>query len=179
MKQVPAKTTETADGKRAGRTAGKGYQEVSASIVIDAPINDVWAVTTDPSVFPEAIDWVFEARWEDDAPVGEGSTYLERGKPGLREGTYRWEITAWEPPYRSIHSHESGELDAELEIFCKEIDDETTRYTQVLRFRAMPSFRPLGFVLERTVMKRQMRRDFEEMILPNFKRIAEARAAEA
>jgi hypothetical protein len=34
-------------------------------------------------------------------------------------------------------------------------------------------FRPLGYVLERTVMRRGMQRDFDEMILPNFKRLAE------
>jgi hypothetical protein len=43
-------------------------------------------------------------------------------------------------------------------------------------FRALPAFRPLGYVLERTVMKRQMRRDFDRMILPNYKALAEARA---
>lgn len=150
---------------------------VESSIEIDAPIDLVWEVTADPATFVEGIDWVYEAWWEDDGPTGVGSVYYERAKPGLREDTYRWEITAHEPPNRAVHYHESGELEAELEVRLEPIDDGTTRYTQIMRFRALPAFRPLGYVLERTVMKRKMQRDFDEMILPNFKRLAEERMA--
>jgi hypothetical protein len=45
-----------------------------------------------------------------------------------------------------------------------------------MRFRALPAFRPLGFVLERTVMKRKMQRDFDRMVLPNLKRFVEERS---
>lgn len=45
-----------------------------------------------------------------------------------------------------------------------------------MRLRAYPVFRPLGWLLERTAMKWKMQRDFERMILPNYKRIAERRA---
>ncbi|QZP39560.1 hypothetical protein [Halobaculum magnesiiphilum] len=109
-------------------------------------------------------------------PSGKGSVYIERAEPGLTEDTYRWEITAFEPPNRIVHYHEGGELEAELDVLTEAIDEETTRYTQVVRYRALPAFQPLGYVLERTVMKRRMQRDFDEMILPNFKRIGEERA---
>jgi uncharacterized protein YndB with AHSA1/START domain len=150
---------------------------VESSIEIDAPIDLVWEVTTDPATFVEGIDWVYEAWREDDGPLGEGSVYYERAKPGLREDTYRWEVTACEPPNRIVHYHESGELEAELEVLTEAIDDGTTRYTQVMHFRALPAFRPLGYVLERTVMKRKMQQDFDEMILPNYKRLVEERVA--
>lgn len=151
-----------------------GYQRVAAGIEIDAPIDVVWDVTTDLDSFVAGIDWVHEARWVDDGPH-EGAVYVERASPGLREGTYRWTITAFDPPVRAVHRHEGGELDAILEVTLDAIDDDRTRYTQVMDFRALPAFRPLGFVLERTVMKRQMRGDFEDMILPNYKRFAEER----
>jgi len=64
-------------------------QTVRGSIVIDAPIEYVWDVVNDPATFVEGIDWVFEARIEGDGPLGVGSVYVERAKPGLREGTYR------------------------------------------------------------------------------------------
>jgi uncharacterized protein YndB with AHSA1/START domain len=146
---------------------------VRSSIDIDAPIERVWETVTDPASFPEAIDWVFEAWIDGEGPLEEGSTYVERGKPGFREGSYRWEVTVCEPPRRTVHYHRSGELEAELELTLEPIDDETTCYTQRLWFRALPVFRPLGYVLERTVMRRGMQRDFDEMILPNFKRLAE------
>jgi uncharacterized protein YndB with AHSA1/START domain len=157
----------------------RGAQRVRSSIEIDARPEEVWSVVTDPGVFPEAIDWVSEAWTEDEGPLDEGRVYFERGKPGLREGTYRWEVTACEPPHRTVHYHESGELEAELELVLEPIDDGKTRYTQILHFRAFPAFRPLGYVLERTVMRRGMQRDFDETILPNFKRIVESRAATA
>lgn len=154
------------------------YQEVRSTIVIDAPIEVVWEVTNDPTSFVDAIDWVYEAWTEDGEPLEEGSVYMERGKPGLKKGEYRWEVTAFEPPRRGVHYHRSGELEAELEVLAESIDADMTRYTQVLHFRALPAFRPLGYVLERTLMKRNMQRDFDEMILPNFKAMAELRAAE-
>ena len=151
-------------------------QQIEASIEVDAPIDTVWATVHDPAVYVEGIDWVYAAWWEDDTPVGPGSVYLERAKPGIKEGTYRWELTEYEPPRRAVHSHRSGELEADLELILEPLTDARTKYTQRMRFRALPAFRPLGWLLERTVMKRQMRRDFEQMILPNYKRIAETRA---
>lgn len=147
---------------------------VESSIEIDAPVETVWEITTDPETFVDGIDWVYDVWREDEGPLGEGSVYIERAKPGLTENEYRWEITAYEPPNRIVHYHNSRELEAELEVLTEPVDDETTQYTQIMHFRAFPVFRPLGFVLERLVMKRQMLHDFDEMILPNYKQIIEA-----
>lgn len=151
-------------------------QTIRASIDIDASIDVVWEVLNDPATYVEGIDWVHEAWREDDGPMRRGSVYVERAKPGPREGVYRWEVTAFDPPRRSVHSHRSGELRADLELLLEPLGDARTRYTQVMRFEALPAFRPLGAVLERTLMRRQMRRDFETMILPNYQRIAERAA---
>ena len=124
-------------------------QQIEASIDIEAPIETVWATVHDPPAIAEGIDGVYEVWWEDDAPVGRGSVYVERARPGVKEGLYRWELILEPVAY------------------------DHTRYTQRMRFQALPAFRPLGCVVERTVMERQMRRDFERMILPNDKRIAE------
>lgn len=66
--------------------------------------------------------------------------------------------------------------EADLEIILEPVADDRTSYTQRMQFRALPVFRPLGWLLERTAMKRKMQRDFVQMILPNYKRIAEGRA---
>lgn len=151
-------------------------QQIEASIEIDAPVELVWDAINDPDVFVEGIDWVYEARWEDDGQIGVGSVYIERAKPGIWEATYRWQITEFEPPRRAVHSHSSGELEADLEVLLEPLNGQRTLYIQRMKFRALPAFRPLGVVLERTVMKRQMERDFEGMILPNYKQIIERRA---
>lgn len=171
---VPDQSTEVTP--EAGLSGAS--QTVESSIEIDASIETVWAVATDVDAFVEAIDWVHEAWIEGDGPLEAGSVYVERAKPGLRTGTYRWTITAAEAPRRLVHYHDGSELEAELEVRLDPIDEGRTRYTQRLRFRGLPAFRPLGYVLERTVMKRSMQRDFDRMILPNYKRIAEARASE-
>jgi uncharacterized membrane protein len=150
-------------------------QTVQESIVINAPAHLVWEVTSDPATFVEGIDWVYEAKLEEDGPMRLGSVYVERAKPGLKEGTYRWEITAFDPPRRIVHSHASGELEADLEVLYEALDENTTGYTQIMKFRALPVLRPLGFILERTLIKKRMQRDFKDMILPNFKRIVEER----
>ena len=175
-----ARTVDTAepDTETGGNTLSGRYQELRSSVDVDAPVEVVWDVAHDPPAFVEAIDWVSDAWIEDGDRLREGSVYVERARPGLREGTYRWTVTAYDPPNRSVHYHGSGELEAELRVSCEALDEETTRYTQVLRFRALPAFRPLGYLLERTVMKRNMQRDFDDMILPNFKRIAERRFAD-
>lgn len=157
----------------------RGAQQVQSSIDIDAPIERVWAVVTDPATFPEAIDWVDEAWTDGEKPLDVGSIYFERGRPGFRRGTYRWEVVDCDPPHRMVHVHASGELQAELELELESLDEGRTRYTQRLYFRALPAFRPLGYVLERTVMRRSMQRDFDEMILPNFKRLTEERTVPA
>lgn len=173
---VSVHTTESEEKSTPDERPMPGYQRVRSSVVIDAPAETVWEVVTDPGNYAEAIDWVHEVRREDDGPMGEGSVYVERAKPGLREGTYRWEVTEFDPPRRAVHVHEGGEIEAHLAIEVAPIDDDTTHYAQVMDFRALPAFRPLGYVLERTVMRRGMQRDFDGMILPNYKAMAEARS---
>lgn len=150
-------------------------QVVERSIIIDAPVEFTWEVLNDPKVYEAAIDWVYEAHTEGGGTLGPDGAYVERAKPGIKENTYRWEVTEWDPPRRTVHTHSSGEMEADLELRFEPADDSSTRYTQKMEFRALPGFRPLGFILERLVMKRQMARDFEQMILPNYKEIVEAR----
>jgi len=152
-------------------------QLIEASIEIDAPVETVWATVHDPAAMVEGIDWVREMWWEDDQPVRRGSVYAERVKMGIKETVYRWELTEFEPPRRAVHSHASGEGELDLEVIVEPMPDGRTRYTQRMHIRAVPAFRPLGWLLERTAVRWKMQRDFERMILPNYKRIAERRAA--
>lgn len=152
-------------------------QMIQANTIINAPIQLVWQAVNDPSLFEEGIDWVYKAWSEDDQPLRLGSTYIEDAKPGLKQGIYRWKITAFDPPHRAVHSHRGGELEADIEVVCEAVDKQRTRYIQTMYFNALPAFRPLGFILERTIMKKQMQNDIDQMILPNYKRIIEQRYA--
>ena len=150
-------------------------QLIEASVDIDAPVEIVWKTVHDPAVYVEGIDWVHEAWWEDDGAPGRGSVYAERVKIGIKETIYRWELTAYEPPHRAVHTHASSEGQADLEVLVEPIADGRTRYTQRMHIQALPAFRPIGWLLERTAVRWKMQRDFERMILPNYKRIAERR----
>lgn len=175
---MSSRTAATTARDTANRSCADRYRELESSIVIDAPVETVWAVVHDPATYVEAIDWVFDAWIEGDDRLGEGGVYVERAKYGLRERTYRWTVTADEPPNRNVMSHRSWEMEVEAEVLCEPTDDGRTQFTQRLRFRAFPGFRPLGYVLERTVMPRRMQRELDEMALPNIKRIVERHAAE-
>jgi hypothetical protein len=150
-------------------------QVVRGSVEIDAPVDVVWDVVNDPATYVEGIDWVYEAWFETEGSARQGSVYVERAKPGPREGLYRWVLTTFEPPRRAIHAHRGSEMDVDLEVLVEPLGSGRTRYTQEMRFRALPRFRPIGWIVERAVLRPKIRRDFDEMILPNYKRIAEAR----
>ena len=157
----------------------KRQRRVAASIEVDAPAAVMWDILSDPHTYTETIDWVYEIPECSGVPLEEGSFYVERAKPGPRTGLYRWDVTEAEEGRYAVHSHRGGELEADLRIEVEPLGDERCRLTQVMRFRALPKFRPLGVIVERLVMGPSMRRDFERMILPNFGAMAERRHAAA
>jgi uncharacterized membrane protein len=146
-------------------------QTVEVKVDVDAPREAVWQFLEDVRRYPEWIDFVREVTEVSETPPRLGTRYVERAKPGPKEGTYAWTITAWEPPRRQVHEHSGGEMEIHLTIDLADRPGGTA-WTHRLEFRALPAFRPLGWVLERTVMKAKLRRDLTR-VLANAKRIIE------
>ena len=146
-------------------------------IEIDAPPERVWEFVSDTARYSEWIEFVRELVEVSDSPLRACSTYRERAKPGPRESVYEWRIEEWDAPRRQVHSHASFEMDARLEV-ALEPSNGGTRMWHRMEYRMFPKLRPLGWLLERAVVRRKMRADMERF-LGNAKRIIEREQSEA
>jgi carbon monoxide dehydrogenase subunit G len=129
---------------------------IGRTIDIAAPRERVWDVVND---FDRMTDWVTfadELTYLSDGEVGEGTVYREVGGVGPMASESEWEITVFEPPERQIHHGDLGVMQVELAMTFEARDDET-QFTQELSVRALPRFRPLGWLLETVLIKRAMR----------------------
>ena len=72
----------------------------AASIVIDAPIDDVWAAITTPDTIEK---WFFGVRTESDREVG--SSLVHRGEWQGKPYEDKGEIVRIDPPKLLVHTH--------------------------------------------------------------------------
>lgn len=154
-----------------GRTA---TVHIEHATVIDAPRERLWALVND---FDRMTDWVTfadELTYLSEGPIGEGTVYREVGGIGPMASESEWEITVFEPPTRQAHVGDLGIMKPELTMTFEE-HDGATRFTQELRFRALPRASALGWLLEQLVIKRAMQSGLRET-QRNLKRLAEAEA---
>jgi carbon monoxide dehydrogenase subunit G len=136
---------------------------VQESIFVEAPPNDVWEFVSDIERYPEWIYFVREATPVSGGPVGEGTEYTERAKPGPFESVSEWQITEFEPPRRQTHIGRMAEMEATLRIRL-EPEGEGTRWYHEMDFRMLPKIRLVGWVLERLVVRRKMQADFRRIL---------------
>jgi carbon monoxide dehydrogenase subunit G len=148
---------------------------ISESIHVAVPRERVWDLLNDMKGYPRWIYFVREVFDISDGPVGKGTVYFERAKPGPFESVSEWRITEFEPPARQTHVGRMPEMEAELRIRL-EPDGEGTLWHHEMDFRMLPKFRPLGWVVEQLVVKRKMRSDFRR-ILQSAKEIVEREGA--
>lgn len=148
-------------------------QTVELKVDVDAPREAVWRFLEDVRRYPEWIHFVREVREVSEAAPRKGTRYVERAKPGPKESLYAWTITEWDPPRRQVHEHAGGEMQIRLVIDLAQRPGGTA-WTHTLHFRALPAFRPLGWILERTIMKAKMRRDLARVLARAKQMIEEA-----
>lgn len=149
---------------------------VTESTDIDVPREALWAFVND---FDRMTDWVTfadELTYLSDGDVGVGTVYREYGGVGPMASESEWEITVFEPPARQVHVGDLGIMQPELTMRFEERDGGT-RFTQQLSFRALPAFRPLGWLLEQLFIKRTMRSGLRGT-QRNLKRLAETELTE-
>jgi carbon monoxide dehydrogenase subunit G len=136
---------------------------VQDSILVGAPPSEVWDFISDIERYPEWIYFVREATPMSEGPVGEGTKYKERAKPGPFESVSEWQITEFEPPRHQTHIGRMPEMEATLRIRL-EPEGEGTRWYHEMDFRMLPKIRPVGWVLERLVVRRKMQADFRRIL---------------
>jgi uncharacterized protein YndB with AHSA1/START domain len=81
---------------------------VEDSIVVERPIEDVFAYMTDPETLPEWQGSALEARVEGGGPMRAGACVLETRKFLGRRMESTMEVTEYEPPARFVIRVDSG-----------------------------------------------------------------------
>lgn len=143
-----------------------------ASIHIDAPPEAVFDFVADASRIPEYVGFVRDVFDATPGPARAGTTLKEHAKPGLLPVVTHWRIDRFERPTRQIWVGRQADMEMTLAKYI-EAEDGGTRYRQVMDYRMLPKVRPLGWLLERLVVARQMKSEFSR-ITASVKEIIES-----
>jgi len=146
--------------------------EIAGFVDISAPRQAVWNLLSDVGRYTEFGTITDVATLVSEGEFGDGSVYTESGKIAGMKSESEWTVTRFAPPSEQIHVGKESSMEAELTWTLDEIDVGTTRATQVLDFKMMPGFRPLGVLLEAVFATRFMTQEMER-IRQDLKRIAE------
>src|SRR5918996_1066939 len=117
--------------------------EVTASAMIPAPPDQVFALISDTARYPE---WVTgtDAVTRTDGPAVEGSTYDEVNPIlGPWKAKTHWRVVEHEPPRRTRHETGDIPLSSRFEVVM-EVDPEGDGSRVTVRLRGEPSIGPLG-----------------------------------
>ena len=145
---------------------------IEESVKLEAAPETVWDVLND---FDRMTDWVAfadELTHLSAGPVGVGTVYRETGGIGPARTESEWRIVEFDPPRRQVHVGDLGIMTPELTMEVEPVDGGT-RFTQSIEFRALPSMRPVGWLLETLVIRRAMRSGLQDT-QRDFKRLVEA-----
>lgn len=125
----------------------------------------------DVSRYPEFGNMTDVATLVSEGDFGEGSVYSETGKVAGMNSTIEWTVTHFDPPAVQTHVGEDSSMRVELTWTLTETETGTNA-AHVAEFTMMPSFRPLGVVLEALFVTRMMTNEMRA-IRGDLKRIAE------
>ena len=131
--------------------------EVTASAIVAAPQDDVFALLSDTARYSE---WVTgtDAVTRTDGPAAEGSTYDEINPVlGPWKANTHWHVVEHEAPRRSRHETGDIPLSSHFQVVMEVAPEgDASRVTMTLR--GEPAFGPVGAVFAR-LMQGQVERD--------------------
>ena len=131
--------------------------EVTASAIVAAPQEDVFALLSDTARYSE---WVTgtDAVTRTDGPAAEGSTYDEINPVlGPWKANTHWHVVEHEAPRRSRHETGDIPLSSHFQVVMEVAPEgDASRVTMTLR--GEPAFGPVGAVFAR-LMQGQVERD--------------------
>ncbi len=137
---------------------------VSAAIVIEAPLAEVWDVYFRPDAWPEWVDQFARVERSDGYPETDGTLRWQSGTAG--RGTVDERVLEHEP--RSLHrvAFSDPESEGELEVaFAIEpgADPPATRVTQTMSY-AIKGGGPLSGLTDVLFVRSQVRRSLERSL---------------
>lgn len=149
--------------------------QVKIEEYIDAPPQHVWSFISDIRRGPEWVTVMKEVLHVSEKPLREGSTYRERSKVGPSTSETEWRITKFKAPRVQVHECREPMLHA---VLTMRVEPEGTgvRLLHQTKFKMLPVFRPLGWLVEQVFGRRTMEREMLQTV-DNAKRMLEAEAA--
>lgn len=125
-------------------------QSITASAVVEAPIEKVWELVSDSSRYAEWVDGTLEVL-RTDGPTQLGATYDERTRiSGPWKATTRWRVTEFDPPRRQVHDGQGVATAKDMSLLIELAPTgEQTEVTLTLRYT--PAFGALGALIDRAV----------------------------
>ena len=146
--------------------------EVTASIDIEAPPEDIWALMCDPNQYPELADPTDRMLSVPDEEFGVGYVYTEYGGIPPFKGESTWRVTEFEPMRRQIHVGDDGSMTFDLSIELDPIDTGT-HLTQKLKLTPRWYIRPVSLVMWPLMMRKRAQEALDKTVR-NAKRITES-----
>ena len=132
------------------------------SVVIERPVEEVFAFATDPENDPLWQSTSLETEQTSGGPVGVGSTFRNTSKLlGCRIET-AYEVTEMEPPRRQCVRIVSGPIPGSGCYLFESADGGSTRFTQIFEAEVGGFFR-LAEPLVGRALRRQMEADMETL----------------
>ncbi len=138
--------------------------KVSIEKKIDAPPRKVWKFISDIEKAPQWVVVMQSLQDTTDNPVQRGTVYREQSKIGPKESVTEWEVVRSDP--LDIQVHECAEPDFKATLTMRVADnmDDTSTLHHTTEYQLMPSFRPLGWLLETLFIKRLMRKNLNKSV---------------
>lgn len=143
--------------------------EIEKSVVINRPIQEVFAYVTDVENEPQWISEVLEVRKTSDGPMGVGSTYDNVVHFLGRRIVDPHEIVQFEPNRRFAFKSHSGQISFEGTYHFEPAGDDATRLSFVAAGETGTLFR-----LAEPIVNRMINRQWEANVA-NLKELLEAR----
>lgn len=111
---------------------------------------EVWSFISDANRYPEWVVGTKEVLSVSALEASQGTLYRERTQIGPSTPETRWEVTAFDTPYRQVHISKSAAINAVLTMLV-EPEGDGTRFTHIIETTLFPKFRPLGWLLEQAL----------------------------
>ena len=160
------------DRRPADRAREPSHERRQESIVVERPIEEVFAYLTDPETLPEWQTTVLAVRLETDGPMGPGSRIEETRKFLGRRLDVTMEVLEYDAPQRFALRSRSGPVPLEVTNSLRE-EGEGTRIDTVIEGEPGGFFRLAETLVARAV-ERELRSNLETL-----KDVLESRAGAA
>jgi carbon monoxide dehydrogenase subunit G len=138
---------------------------------IQAPPQIVWDFISDLQRVPEWVAVTKQMLHVSTPEVSEGTVYRELTQVGSRLVETAWEVTTFRAPHVQVHKHHSATMDMVLTLTVTP-EKNGTRFVHHTEYRLLPTFRPLGWLMERMFFHRRNVHDMR-ICIQAVKRIVE------